>query len=118
MRKDNGKNATTSKEDMQALPRKNRLLYKIWQPLYREIQKSTESEFFLGNPVDLESDGFFFPKKRNMSTSPQDSRINDLFTEGSHHMNLSLVVLNQNLYLEKDPTLKRNFHYLVVDNPS
>ncbi|CAC5390993.1 unnamed protein product [Mytilus coruscus] len=51
-----------------------------------------------------------------MSTSAKDSRINDLFTEGSHHRNLSVVVLNQNLYFGKDPTQRRNCHYLVLFN--
>ncbi|CAC5404248.1 unnamed protein product [Mytilus coruscus] len=47
-----------------------------------------------------------------MSTSAKDRRITDLFTEGSHHRNLSVVVLNQNLYFSKDPTQRRNCHYL------
>ncbi|VDI57436.1 Hypothetical predicted protein [Mytilus galloprovincialis] len=51
-----------------------------------------------------------------MSTSAKDSRINDLFTEGSHHRNLSVVVLNQNLYFGKDPTQRQNCHYLVLFN--
>ncbi|CAC5384060.1 unnamed protein product [Mytilus coruscus] len=90
-----------------------------------EIQKtvSLQFEFFRGIPVDLESDDFFDPKKRNMiilddlmSTSAKDSRINELFTEGSHPRNLSVVVLNQNLYFEMDPTQRRNCHYLVLFN--
>ncbi|CAC5393784.1 unnamed protein product [Mytilus coruscus] len=51
-----------------------------------------------------------------MSTSAKDSRINDLFTEGSHHRNLLDVVLYQNLYFGKDQTQRRNCHYLVLFN--
>ncbi|CAC5361505.1 unnamed protein product [Mytilus coruscus] len=51
-----------------------------------------------------------------MSTSAKDSRINDLFTEGSHHRNLSVVVLNQILCFGKNPTQRRNCHYLVLFN--
>ncbi|CAC5375842.1 unnamed protein product [Mytilus coruscus] len=51
-----------------------------------------------------------------MATSAKDSRINDLFTEGSHHRNLSVVVLNQKLYFGKDPTQRRNCQYLVLFN--
>ncbi|CAC5399650.1 unnamed protein product [Mytilus coruscus] len=51
-----------------------------------------------------------------MSASAKDSRINDLLTEGSHHKNLSVVVLNQNLYFGKDPSQRRNCHYLVFFN--
>ncbi|CAC5386531.1 unnamed protein product [Mytilus coruscus] len=51
-----------------------------------------------------------------MSTSAKDSRINDLFTEGIHHRNLSVAVLNQNLYFGKDPTQRLNCHYPVLFN--
>ena len=36
--------------------------------------------------------------------------------EGSHHRNLSVVTLNQNLFFGKDPTQRRNCHYLVLFN--
>ena len=38
-----------------------------------------------------------------MSTAAKDQRINDLFTEGSHHRNLTVIALNQNLYFAKPP---------------
>ncbi|VDI10866.1 Hypothetical predicted protein [Mytilus galloprovincialis] len=97
-------------------------LYRRWQPLYDEIQKTVRPyvEFIQGIPVDLEKDSYIDPSVRNMiilddlmSTSAKDPRITDLFTEGSHHRNLSVVVLNQNLYFSKDPTQRRNCHYLV-----
>ena len=100
-------------------------LYRRWQPLYDDIQKTVRPyvEFIQGIPVDLEKDSFIDPSVRNMivlddlmSTSAKDPRITDLFTEGSHHRNLSVVVLNQNLYFSKDPTQRRNCHYLVLFN--
>ena len=61
--------------------------------------------------MDLDSDDFFDPRIRNvivlddlMSTTTKDPRINDLFTQGSHHRNLMVISLNQNLYFGKDPT--------------
>ncbi|XP_069122470.1 uncharacterized protein [Argopecten irradians] len=51
-----------------------------------------------------------------MSTASKDPRINELFTEGSHHRNLSVLAINQNLYYNKDPTQRRNCHYLVLFN--
>ena len=51
-----------------------------------------------------------------MSTASKDSRVNELFTEGSHHRNLSVIAINQNLYYNKDPTQRRNCHYLVLFN--
>jgi hypothetical protein len=49
-----------------------------------------------------------------MSTTAKDPRNNDLFTEGSHHRNLTVIALNQNMYFGKDPTQRRNVHYLVL----
>ncbi|VDI35975.1 Hypothetical predicted protein [Mytilus galloprovincialis] len=102
-------------------------LYRRWQPLYDEIRKTVVPtvEFVRGIPTELEADHFFDARTRNllvlddlMSTSAKDRRINDLFTEGSHHRNLSVVAVNQNLYFGKDPTQRRNCHYLVLfDNP-
>ena len=51
-----------------------------------------------------------------MSTASKDSRITELFTEGSHHRNLSVISINQNLYHSKDPTQRRNCHYLTLFN--
>lgn len=100
-------------------------LYKRWQPL-NDIIKSTvypPVEFIQGIPLDLEQDSFINPRTRNlvilddlMSTASKDSRVNELFTEGSHHRNLSVMAINQNLYYNKDPTQRRNCHYLVMFN--
>ena len=49
-------------------------------------------------------------------TSSKDPRINELFTEGSHHRNLSVIAINQNLYYNKDPTQRRNCHYVILFN--
>ena len=105
------------------LPARIVWLYKRWQPLYDEIRKSMVVEFIKGIPVDLESDQFFDPGTRNlivlddlMSTAAKDPRINDLFTEGSHHRNLSVIAIKQSLFFGKDPTQRRNCHYLVLFN--
>ncbi|CAC5364844.1 unnamed protein product [Mytilus coruscus] len=100
-------------------------LYRRWQPLYEEIKNTVlpRVQFIQGIPLDLENDSFLDPTERNliilddlMSTAAKDPRITDLFNEGSHHRNLSVVVLNQNLYYIKDPTQRRNCHYLVMFN--
>lgn len=76
-----------------------------------------------GIPLDLDQNSFIHPRTRNlvilddlMSTASKDSRINELFTEGSHHRNLSVIAINQNLYYNKDPTQRRNCHYMVLFN--
>ena len=79
-------------------------------------------EFIQGIPTTLE-DAFVSPLENNviilddlMSTTSKDSRITELFTEGSHHRNLSVISINQNLYHSKDPTQRRNCHYLTLFN--
>jgi hypothetical protein len=98
-------------------------LYKRWQPLYDEISRTVvpRVEFVRGIPMDLDGDHYFDPRIRNvivlddlMSTAAKDPRINDLFTEGSHHCILSVVTLNHNLFFGKDHTQRRNCHYLVL----
>ena len=43
-----------------------------------------------------------------MSVSAKDTRITDLFTEGSHHRSLSVISINQNMFARKDPIQRRN----------
>ena len=80
-------------------------------------------EFIQGIPTTLGEDTFVSPLENNliilddlMSTASKDSRITELFTEGSHHRNLSVISINQNLYHSKDPTQRRNCHYLTLFN--
>jgi len=100
-------------------------LYKRWQPLYDIIKYvvNTRVEFIKGIPIDLEEDRYLNPNVRSMiilddlmHIACKDTRIMDLFTEGSHHRNISVIVINQNLYYNKDPTQRRNCHYLVLFN--
>ena len=92
--------------------------------MYDVIQQTVPRvDFIQGIPLELNQDTFIHPGTKNlvilddlMSTAANDSRINELFTEGSHHRNLSVVAINQNLYYNKDPTQRRNCHYLVLFN--
>ncbi|WAR05103.1 LOW QUALITY PROTEIN: hypothetical protein MAR_020472 [Mya arenaria] len=100
-------------------------LYKRWQPLYSIIQRIVlpRVEFVQGIPADLEDDDFFDPRINNLlilddlfSEAGKDKRITDLFTEGSNHRSLSVISKYQNLFGNKDPTQRRNCHYLVLFN--
>jgi hypothetical protein len=97
-------------------------LFKRWQPLYDELARDPRVEFYQGIPDNLEYDSFLNTNVRNlivvdgmMSTANKDPRINELFI-GSHHRNLSVIALNQNLYFSRDPTQRRNCHYLILFN--
>lgn len=100
-------------------------LYKRWQPLYMVIQNSVvpKVEFIKGIPSDLEDDDYFDSRINNLliiddlfSEAGKDKRVTDLFTEGSHHRSLSVISINQNLFGNKDPTQRRNCHYLLLFN--
>ena len=100
-------------------------LYKRWQPLYYELRKTVTPriEFVQGIPLGLESDSFISTKENNliilddlMSTAGKNPIVTELFTEGSHHRNLSVIAINQNLYFSKDPTQRRNSNYMIVFN--
>ena len=91
--------------------------------MYPEIQRTVRPkvEFHQGIPQDLDDDEYFDVKINNLlilddlySTSSKDRRITDLYTEGSHHRSLSVVSISQSLYASKDPTQRRNCHYLVL----
>ncbi|WAR02810.1 YMD3-like protein, partial [Mya arenaria] len=100
-------------------------LFKRWQPLYSIIKNTVlpKVEFVQGIPNDLADDDFFDPRVNNLLIlddlfyeAGKDKRITDLFTEGSHHRSLSVVSINQNIFGNKDPTQRRNCHYLVLFN--
>lgn len=100
-------------------------LYKRWQLLYDVIQSTVyhKVEFIHGIPLDLGQDSFIDSKTRNivilddlMSTASKDYRINELFPEGSHHRNLSVIAINQKLYYNKDSIQRRNCQYMVLFN--
>ena len=96
-------------------------LYKRWQPLYEEMRKNVPNiEFIRGIPNDLDQDEFLDVTKNNlilcddmMSRVAVDPKIADLFTEGFHHRNLSVINLTQNLFPpgKNTATQKRNTQY-------
>ena len=101
-------------------------IYGQWQPLYAEMQRIIPGmEFVKGIPADIEDEQFLNPAIRNlividdlMSEASNDKRICDLFTKGSHHRNLSVICLVQNLYYQgkESRTMSLNSQYLVVFN--
>ena len=91
----------------------------MYTTILNTVQPEVQS--IQGIPPDLDQDSFVDPSVINllilddlMSSATKDPRVTDLFTEGSHHRNLSVIILSQNLYFSKDPTQRRNAHYLVL----
>ena len=80
-------------------------------------------EFVKGIPRALEQDSYFDVNKRNlivfddqMIDASKDKRIVNLFTRGSHHRNLSVIYIVQNLFHQGkgSRSISLNSHYLVL----
>lgn len=95
--------------------------YGQWQPLYEAMPDTVT--FHKGLP----SRETLLESKRDVSEhtllvvddllAPEDSElVKDLFIKGSHHRNMSVVFLTQNLFLRDKNfrTLSINAHYLVI----
>ena len=80
-------------------------LYKRWQPLYDQMRDECPNiEFIKGIPSDLDNDSFFDIEVTNLILIDdlmhrQNEMIADLFTEGSHHRNLSVINVTQTSFL-------------------
>ena len=75
------------------------------------------------NSSALERDSYFDVNKRNlivfddqMTDASKDKRIVNLFTRGSHHRNLSVIYIVQNLFHQGkgSRSISLNSHYLVL----
>ena len=76
-------------------------------------------EFVKGIPESLENDSYLDVNKRNlividdqMTEAGKDNRIVNLFTKGSHHRNLSVIYIVQNLFHQGkgNPSISLNSH--------
>lgn len=69
----------------------------IQQPLYDLIKAGISVEHIQEIPQDLANDNFLDPRMRNVIVPNDLMSAKDLFTEGSHHKNVSVIAINQNL---------------------
>ena len=99
--------------------------YGQWQPMYDAMLQTVhpQIEFVEGLPPDLESDHYLDVNVHNliiiddlMSEATKDSRLCNLFTKGSHHRNLSVMCLVQNIFHHgrEMRNISLNTHYLVL----
>ena len=98
--------------------------YSQWQPAYTQMLVAMpHNEFVKRIPTALEQDSYFDVKKRNlivfadqMIHASKDKRIVNLFTRGSHHRNLSVIYIVQNLFHQGkgSRSISLNSHYLVL----
>ena len=98
--------------------------YGQWQPMYLEMIKTIPGiELNEGIPSDIDSGEFLDVSTRNlivlddlMTQSGEDKRIADLFTKESHHRNLSVIYIVQNIFQQGRETrnISLNAHYIVL----
>jgi len=98
--------------------------YSQWQPAYDRMSRTIPGiEFVKGIPHDIDEDWYFDAAINNlividdqMAETSNDKRILNLFTKGSHHRNLSVVFIVQNVYFQGKimRTLSLNAAYLVL----
>ncbi len=98
--------------------------YRRWQPLYSEMAQTIPNLTFIqGIPHTLHEDDFIDSRHPHllifddlMKDATQSKAVCDLYTEGSHHRNLSVINLLQNLYYQgkENRTMNLNSQYLVL----
>ena len=88
--------------------------YSEWQPLYESMLGSVV-EFHQGLPEKLD------PKVRNLVVlddlmNETDASVTEMFTKGSHHRNISVIYIVQNLFHrgKEHRTISLNAHYMVL----
>ena len=91
--------------------------------LYGNARRHTKYRIVKGILTALEQDHYFSVNKRNlivfddqMIEAGKDNRIVNLFTKGSHHRNLSVIYIVQNLFHQGkgNRSISLNSHYLVL----
>ena len=100
-------------------------VYSEWQPVYEELSKRDLKIEFKKNTIDtelyesfnvLENNLLILDDQMSTSTAAQKKQMTQLFTQGSHHRNLTLIYIVQNLF-EQGPssrTISLNAQYIIV----
>jgi hypothetical protein len=98
--------------------------YGQWQPSYFDMMRTIPGiEFNQGIPEDIDNADYLDVSQRNlivlddlMAQSGKDKRISDLFTKGSHHRNLSIIYIVQNIFHQGKEmrNISLNAHYIVL----
>ncbi|XP_068721825.1 uncharacterized protein [Montipora capricornis] len=96
--------------------------YGAWQPTFKMMQKEDDIHFHEGIPSLEELDAWFAPQGGGvlvlddlMDEGGRDKRVLDLFTKHSHHRNITILYLCQDLFPPGPyaKTVSCNAHYIV-----
>ena len=104
----------------ETVPRKIVYCYSIWQQGYEKMKKAGV-KFHEGIP-DTENLPKWFPKggilvlDDLMEEAGNDKRVLDLFTKDSHHQNITVIYLSQDMFPPGRfaKSISRNAHYIIA----
>ncbi|CAH3021199.1 unnamed protein product, partial [Porites evermanni] len=107
----------------QVKPHKIVYAYDRWQPRFDRMQKKEGIQFHRGLPDPRHLTQWFGRTRGGvlvlddlMEEGGQDKRVLDLFTKDSHHRNITVLYLTQDLFPPGKfaKTINRNAHYIVA----
>nr|DAC81259.1 TPA_asm: FtsK [Astyanax tetra cavefish adintovirus] len=97
--------------------------YSCWQPLYDELMNVVNIRFVQGIPDSLCDDNIFPPHTSSlvifddlMLSASNNLEVQNAFTKYTHHRNLSVIYLVQNLFFQgkSSRTINLNTNYMVL----
>ena len=101
-------------------PNKIMYCYGVWQNAFEDMEKEIDFHHGIPNEKDIEA---FADGKQNiiilddlMDEVVANSQVQHLFTRGSHHKNLTIIYINQNMFAQGKcaRTVNLNTHYLIL----
>ena len=93
--------------------------YGQWQDMYNESYEKCQIQYIDGIPSDSEVKKFMphlIIIDDLMSELSNDKNLTNLFTKGSHHLNISVIFIAQNIFYKSSEmrTINLNSHYLIL----
>lgn len=97
--------------------------YSEWQPAFDDMEKKLDISFYRGLPTSSEIEDFTGDREHVivvlddlMHDVVKSTHVQDMFTKGSHHRNMTLIYLSQNLYCQgkNARTQSLNTHYYIL----
>ena len=102
------------------IPDKIIYCYSIWQDAFiMMLEKNPNIEFVEGMVSIIQIDS----SKKNLiilddltEENKDNEDLQNIFTKGSHHRNISLIFISQNLFIQgkKTRTISLNTHYMII----
>lgn len=99
------------------------ILYDCWQSLYSELARIPNVKFYQGLPDKLDDQTLLPKERRNllimddlMHAASESSEVERCFTQYTHHRNLSVLYLVQNLFVQgkSSRTISLNCSYMII----